>query len=82
MIRIDLYHVGSDYRVRVHEHAGGADEACESDCDQETKERAYAQPRESDQETRDRVYAALVRALGPYGHVEFLRMLRDEPRLF
>lgn len=82
MIRIDLYANGSDFRVRVHEHAGGADESCESDCDYETKERAYCQRGESPRQSREKIYAAIGRALRPYGHAEFLRMLGDEPRLW
>lgn len=82
MILIALYANGSDYRVRVHEHAGGADEACNDGCDQETVERAYCQRGESPRESRDRISAALARALGPYGHAEFLRMLGGEPRLW
>lgn len=82
MIRIDLYANGSDYRVRLHEHAAGADEACNDACDEETVERTYCQRGDGPGEVRAQVVIAMLAALKPYGHAEFLQMLGERPRLW
>lgn len=81
-MRIDVYAWGSGYRVRVHEHDGGADDRCCDACTDDHVERAYPDLRVNPFEQRVQVESAIARALRAYGHAEFMRMLRDQQPLW
>lgn len=63
MYKLDVYEYGSHTRVRLHHHPAGADERCDSECEEVAVQRAYHERGESPRDHRNRVALAVVAAL-------------------
>jgi hypothetical protein len=83
MIRLDIYQVGSGYRLRAHDHRAGADQQCNEDCEDRAQRRCYGDRNSTPKELRGLLVVAALSVLSEHswGHASFLDDTVTAPRL-
>lgn len=83
MLRLDVYEYGSGVKSRLHDHPYARDDRCDPECYDYATERSYGAREDRPADRRKAIVAAALTALmtPALGHVAFLNLLADQPRL-